>query len=149
MTIEQGWENAEWEQDQEAGEWGHEQAVPVKVEFEQTQQVAPESTAWMYWPVAIVGQSDRATQLVPHRYHRYKAKMLWTVPAGVTVYIDQDNSRLTSNSFGTTFQFTAPAAGFTSQQVLPDYDGQQPVYAMASGAGVSVAVMDESYKEVQ
>lgn len=147
MTIEQGWEDSYEETDQEVPDEFHE-IKPVKVEFEETQRVAPESTSWMTWNITLIG-SGPPTQICTHKYHRYKAKFLWTIPANTTVYIDRVQDRLTSGALGTTFTITTGAAGIQSAVVLPEYDGQQAIYAIATQPGVSVAVMDEAYKAVQ
>lgn len=228
MSIQQDWEEAIEYTDQEPTSYRENQNVrPVKVEFEQTQNVAPESTSWMTWQVAQIGQNSQPSQICTHKYHRYKAKFLWTIPFSTIVYISRSADQLMSNALGTAFTITTgpgaaavvtpavPAsatnvqnpngypvqvviAGFTATAVsvngvqvgtsngtyfipaygtisitytvagtwtwtnpaaptnalqavpaLPDYDGQQPLYAIANNAGVSVAVMDESYKAVQ
>lgn len=150
MTIQQDWEEADEYQEQDPSSYRENQNVrPVKVEFAETQNVAPESTAWMTWQVAVLGVNTQPSQICTHKYHRHKAKFLWTIPANTTVYIDRVPDRLTSNALATTFTITTGATGLQSASVLPEYDGQQAVYAIANNPGVSVSVMDESYKKVQ
>lgn len=150
MTIQQDWEESDEYQDQEASSYRENVNVrPVKVEFEQTQNVAPESTAWMAWAIAVIGVGLQPTQICSHKYHRYKAKFLWTIPANTIVYLDRVADRLMSGALGTTFNIATGAAAIQSSVILPDYDGQQPLYAIANGPGVFVSVMDESFKAVQ
>jgi len=117
--------------------------VPVKVVFDENEQIPPEFAAWSTWPIQVAG-NGQATQLCPRRYHRYKAKMTVTIPTGgATVTIANKPDPLsTSNPQG--WQLTYTAGIFT----LPEYDAQQPVYAVASVAGVIISVLDESYGTV-
>lgn len=152
--LEEEWLEDYSETDNDPGSLEYNRSQPVRVEFEQTQRVAPETASWSFFQVSIalaVGGtgSFQPTQICPHRYHRYKAKFLWTIPANTTVYLDRVPDRLMSGALGTTFQVTTGATGLVSASVLPDYDGQQPLYAVATNAGVTVSVMDESYKAVQ
>ena len=147
MTIEQGWEDADSQQDQGAPTWFPE-AIPVRITETLSENVAPEATSWNSYTVAAApnaaGTGAQApTQLCPHRYHRYKAKFVFNIPATTTVYIARVQDSLMSNAFGNAFQLT-------TGQNLPDYDGQQAVYAVFTGTGpVTVSVMDEGFKEVQ
>lgn len=124
------------------------QTRPVKVEFEETQQVAPEFGALATWPVTQAG-SSQPTQLCPHRYHRYKCKFAVTIPANTVLYLATKPDPLNSLTPGATansgFLFSLVAG-----QSIPDWEGQQPLYAVFTGTGpVSVAVMDMSYGKVQ
>jgi hypothetical protein len=147
MTIDRNWEAADSEQEQAPAEW-FPNPIPVKITETLTETVAPESTAWLFWNVAqgptlAGGGAVQPTQLCPHRYHRYKAKFVFNIPAATTVYIAKTPDPLMSGALGTTYQL------ITGQQ-MPDYDGQQAVYAVYLGTGpVTVSVMDEGYKEVQ
>lgn len=142
MTIEQGWEEA-GEGFRGGGEYPYPQPVPVTITDVQEQRVAPEATSWNTVNVQQVGVASNPSQLCPHAYHRYKMKTVWTIPAATTVYISRVPDHLMSGALSNLFKLT------TGQQ-LPDYDGQQPVYALYSGTGpVSVSVMDETYKTVQ
>jgi hypothetical protein len=151
MSIEQGWEESYNRTENDPGTLEYDKIRPVKVEFEESIRVAPESTSWMSWPVGVIGISgtSRPTQVCPHRYHRYKAKFVWSVPANTTIYVARTEDALMSQAFGTAFTIQVGAGGFVGGGLMPEYDGQQPVYMMASQAGVVVSVMDEGYKPVQ
>jgi hypothetical protein len=147
MSIEQGWEDADQQQDQGAPTWFPE-AIPVKVMATETENVAPEATSWNSFGIAQAPQqagtgAAQPTQICPHRYHRYKAKFVFNIPAGTTVYIARVQDYLMSGAYGNAF-------ALITGQNLPDYDGQQAVYAVYTGTGpVTVSVMDEGFKEVQ
>lgn len=150
MTVEQGWQESYAGADNEpvAGDDFH-RIKPVKVEFTQDIRVAPDSTAWTAFSIAVLGQATEPTQVCPHKYHRYKAKFLFTGPAAAVIYVARNRDQLTSGALGTTYSITIGAGGATSQPLMQEYDGQQAVYMAASVAGVSVSVMDEGYKPVQ
>jgi hypothetical protein len=147
MSIERGWEDADQEQEQNATTWFPE-AIPVKITETLTENVAPEATSWNSYSIAQAPQlagtgGTQPTQLCPHRYHRYKAKFIFNIPAATTVYIARVPDYLMSGAFGNAF-------ALTTGQNLPDYDGQQAMYAIYTGTGpVTVSVMDEGFKEVQ
>jgi hypothetical protein len=134
MTIEQGWEGADNQQDQGAPAWFPE-AIPVKITETLTENVAPESTSWLVFPIASAPQASGAgasqpTQLCPHRYHRYKAKFVCNIPGGCTVYLSRVSDYLMSGAVANQFVLTAG-------QQLPDYDGQQALYAVYANTGVN------------
>lgn len=155
MTIEQGWEDAYYDQNEAPDQWAELQPVPVEIRRTETENVAPESTSWMFYNIPLapaVGGTGtlQPAQICTHKYHRYKAKMVWTVPANCIIYLDRVADRLMSGALGTTFQIQVGATAVTtSTQLLPDYDGQQALYAVASVAGATCSVMDESFKQVQ
>jgi hypothetical protein len=129
VTIERGWEDADDQQEQNATPWFPE-AIPVRVVATETETVSPESASWMSYQIAglaaITGIGGlRPTQICTHKYHRYKAKFLWTIPNNVTVYLANNETALMSNALGFAFSLV-------SGQVLPDYDSQQPLYAAYS-----------------
>jgi hypothetical protein len=134
MTIEQGWENADDAQDQGAPTW-FPQPIPVKIVEALTENVAPESTSWLVFPIAAApqlsgGGSNQPTQLCPHRYHRYKAKFVCNIPGGYTVYVSRVVDYLMSGALANQFQLI-------NGQNLPDYDGQQALYAVYANTGVA------------
>jgi hypothetical protein len=138
VSIEQGWEDADQSQDQGAPTWFPE-AIPVKVIATET------GNSFGIAQAPQVGGTGAAqpTQICPHRYHRYKAKFVFNIPAATTVYIARVQDYLMSGAYGNAF-------ALTTSQNLPDYDGQQAVYAVYTGTGpVTVSVMDEGFKEVQ
>jgi hypothetical protein len=123
-----------------------EHPVHVKVVDTASERVAPEFTGMATWVVQQAG-SGNPTQLLQRNYHRYKAKMVWTIPASTTVWLDNKPDSL-SNPVppATKASFTGPLASW----VMPEYDGQQSLYAVFTGTGpVTVTVIDESYGTVQ
>lgn len=147
MTVDYGWEEADEEQDQDPeGEWRQEQ--PILVESVQSQRVAPESTSWNHYNIPVIGSTLQPAQICTHKYHRYKAKFTGFIPANVNVYFDRVPDRLMSGALGATFRVNGGTGGL-AYNIIPDYDGQQPLYAIADGAGAFIDVMDESYKAVQ
>jgi hypothetical protein len=123
-----------------------EHPIHVKVVDTQNERVAPEFTAWETWSVIQAGAGN-ATQLCQRRYHRYKAKLIWNIPAATTVWLDNKPDSLTNPiPPATKGSLTGPLTSWT----MPDYDGQQPLYATFTGTGpVTVLVIDESYGTVQ
>lgn len=150
MSIEQSWEDASYEQVQAPDDWSELSPIPVRVEHTDSERVAPEMGALTSWQIAVIGVSAQPTQLCPHRYHRYKAKFTWTIPANCIVYISTDASKLMSNAFGLAYQIiTGAAAIVNSTVIMPEWDCQKPLYAIATVAGAQCSVMDEGYNVVQ
>jgi len=149
MTLDQAWaEPPSATQDQDPGLAGlsPEHPVHVKVVDVASQRVAPEFTGWDTWTIVQAGTGP-PTQLCQHRYHRYKAKIIWNIPAATTVWLDNTPNGI-SNPVppATKAQLTGPLTAW----VMPDYDGQQPLYATWTGTGpVTAVVIDESYGTVQ
>jgi hypothetical protein len=144
------------EQNPMLGEMPH-HPLHVKVVDTQTENVAAEFTAWTSYALGLIG-GQVATQLCPHRYHRYKAYFNFTLFATaattVTLYFANKPDPLSNPTAPpTVYQIQVPlAANAVTNFQMPVYEGQQPVYAAFSGANVAtcnVAVMDESYGTVQ
>jgi hypothetical protein len=114
------------EQNPMLGEMPH-HPLHVKVVDTQAQNVAAEFTAWStQFPVVAGG--GVATQLCPHRYHRLKAKFNWYIPPGITVWIANKPDPLSSPTpANSQYQLTSTNGD------QPDYDGQQPMYAVYTG----------------
>ena len=155
MTIESGWENAPEDQEQGPDTWGNTEPIPVIIHGSMSERVAPEAVSLLTLqiPVAInvagTGTGQPA-QLCPHAYHRYKAKFTWTVPANCTIYVAKTREALMSGSLANAFSIVVGATAVTQSTLLmPEYDGQPALYAVASIAGAQVSVMDETYKTVQ
>jgi hypothetical protein len=146
MTVPFDFEESASEQDQTAEYASEMEPIPVRVKFDENQKVSPQFTSWMTYPIAQSGV-NQATQICTHRYHRYKAKFIVNFPGAGTLYIARIPDYLNTGAIGNAFAITVAAA--TTGNLLPDYDGEQAVYAIASIAGVSISVMDESYGTVQ
>jgi hypothetical protein len=146
MTIEQGWEGADNQQDQGAPTWFPE-AIPVKITETLTENVAPESTSWLTFPIASAPQASGAgasqpTQLCPHRYHRYKAKFVCNIPPGTVVYLSRVVDYLMSGALANQFILS-------QGQQLPDYDGQQALYAVYGTVTIAQPAVPASGAAVQ
>lgn len=112
--------------------------IPVKIAFNETERVAPEAAAHMTWQLTA-GQPIR---ICPHAYHRYKAKFNVIYPAtgfATGIMLNKLQDPLT----GTNPQ------GSLWGNTLPDYEGQQPLYAVAIGGAATISVIDMTYKVVQ
>jgi hypothetical protein len=151
MTVDQNWTESPFvegestyaqEENPMLGEMPN-HPLHVKVVDTQTQQVAPEFAALSTWQPIVAG-TGVATQILPHRYHRHKAKFVWNIPANTIVYVSNKPDALSSpNPPATVYQIT-------TGQNQPNWESQQPMYAVYTGTGpVSVAVVDESYGTVQ
>lgn len=117
--------------------------IDVRVVYTESENVAAEFTALQTWPVPLAG-SGQPVQVCPHRYHRYKAKFTLTVPAATTLYLATKPDPL-NVAVPSVFQYAIGPG-----QSVPDYEGQQPLYAVFTGTGpVNISVMDMSYGKVQ
>lgn len=147
--LDSSWVDASRKQDQtppDVAGLTPQNPIHVKVANTQTERVAPEFTGWRTWAVLAAG-SAQPVQICQRRYHRYKAKLIWTIPSATTVYLDNKPDSLSSPVPAPTL---GQLAGPLTTWVMPDYDGQQPLYAVFTGAGpVTVTVIDESYGPVQ
>lgn len=123
-------------QDVTAGESWASTAVPV---VEISERAAPEYGACMTWviPAAGVGQP---VQILTRRRKRSKAKLLLVQLTGATAVV--------VNAVIDRVQGTSPQ-GFTIMAVgpFPDWESQQPLYAIAIGGTALISLWDESYSE--
>ncbi len=149
MTTDYGWTEEPFNsQDQEPVPDGMsaQRPVHVKVVATESQRVAPEFAGMQTVYVGLAG-TDQPTQICPHRYHRYKCKFLWSIPADTIVYVATKPDALGSPAPPPTIYQLTPSSYFGT---MPDYDAQEPLYAVYTGTGpVTVSVMDESYGTVQ
>jgi hypothetical protein len=114
-------------------------AEPVRV-TEVSERAAPEYGATMTW---LIPQTTAGTpvQILTRRLRRHKAKLIITGLGGATSVVF---SSVIDRLQGATPQ------GFTVNVVgaLPDWESQQPLYAIAVGGGpASISIIDESYAE--
>lgn len=149
MTLDQSWtEPPSFSQDQTPPDivgLYKEHPLHVSVVATETENVAPEFAGWQTW-LPILAGSGNPTQLLQRRIKRFKAYMIFTIPASTTVYLNHRPDEL-SNPVppSTTAQLTGPLTAY----VFPNYEAQLPVYAVYTGTGpVSVLVLDESYGEI-
>lgn len=107
-----------------------EHPLHVKVVATANEEVAPEHAALTTFPLPLAGTAN-PVQICPHRYHRMKAKFQCLVGLGYTVWLAHKPDALST-----------PTPATTNYQVvngmsLPDYDGQQPLYAVYTGTGLA------------
>lgn len=110
--------------------------IPVTVH---SSRVAPDYGACMTWviPAAGVGQP---VQILTRRLRRHKAKLLLVSLTGATSVVF---NAVIDRVQGITPQgFTMIAAG-----PMPEWESQQPLYAIAVGGTALVSLWDESYSE--
>jgi hypothetical protein len=144
MTLPEGFPADPGEQYEEAvTEERFPAVVPVRVMFDETIRVPPEFASCMTWTVPLIGAQP--AQILQRRYGRYKTKFWCSFPGAGTLYINTKYEPVSLPS-PQGFQVTATAAGFVA---IPEYEAMQPMYVIASVAGVQLSVMDESYGQVQ
>jgi hypothetical protein len=114
-------------------------AEPVRV-TEVSERAAPEYGSCMTWPIP---QTTTGTPvlILNRRLRRHKAKLNITALGGATSVVF--NSVIDRLQGATPQGYTISVVG-----VLPDWESQQPLYAIAVGGGpASISVIDESYAE--
>ena len=101
---------------------------------------APEFGGVMTWalPVQGVGQP---LLILNRRIRRSKGKIQINFPAAGTVILSSNLAQIANNQG---YIVTVPVAGLYT---FHDWENQQPLYAIASIAGVTALVLDESYAE--
>lgn len=122
--------------------------VPVRVVFSETENLPPEFASFMTWPVGQVNVSA-PTQIIQRRYKRFKAQLMISIPAAGTVTINSKFEPLSKDASPQGWSYTFTAANNNPGFLLPPYESQQPLWAIASIAGVTIAVLDQSYGQVQ
>jgi hypothetical protein len=122
-------EDSQQEYDSEV--WPAEQPPAYKT----TVRRPPEFGSCMTWAVPQVGIGT-PVQILQRQAGRFKAKLIVT-NAGTSIVF---NSKLDPLQGANPQGFTVTAIG-----ALPDWESQQPLYAIATGAGGSVSVWDETY----
>jgi hypothetical protein len=145
MTLPEGFpaDPGEVYEEQVAEEW-QPAVVPVRVMHDETIRVPPEFASCMTWAITQVGQGA-PVQILQRRLHRYKVKFLANFPGAGTLFLNTKFEPV-SNPSPQGFAVTVAAAGIMP---VPEYEGMQPMYAIATIAGVTLSVMDESYGQVQ
>jgi len=115
------------------------EAQPVPV-YSLTEDYAPEYGACMTWSVPQT-TAGTPVPLLNRRTRRAQAKLFITALGGATSVVL--NSKLDP------LQGASPQGmAFSAVGRLPDWENQQPLYAIAVGGGpVTIAVLDESYAE--
>lgn len=115
-------------------------AIPVHIESygAPAQRVsAPEYGSTMTYSIP----TNQPLQILTRRYRREQAKIEVNFTAAGTVTFNNNPDHLTT---GQGYVVTVPVAGLYR---FPDWESQQPLYCVASVAGFTVMVLDESYAE--
>jgi hypothetical protein len=123
-------------QAQETAPWEG-QPIPV---VSATVETAPEYGSTMTYAIPQFGVG-LPIQVLTRRIRRHKAYVeVNFVIAGSVIF----NSKLDSLSIPAGYTVNVPVAGLYR---LPDWETQQPLYCVATVAGLSVSVIDMSYGE--
>jgi hypothetical protein len=97
----------------------------------------PEFGSCMTWVIPQVGQGQ-PVQILQRQPQRFKAKWIVAGPAG--------NVGVVLNSKLDPLQGASPQGiTITVQGSQPDWESQQPLYAIATTAGVTISIWDETY----
>lgn len=107
-----------------------------------TENMAPEYGACMTWSVPQAGVgTNQPVQLLTRRTRRAQAKMFITALGGATSVVL--NSKLDPLQGG-----SPQGATFLAVGRLPDWENQQPLWAIAVGGGpVTITIFDDTYAE--
>ena len=140
-------EGAYQEQVQGPDEWSHIHPIPVRIVRTETLKVAPAFSSWTTYTItpAIAGVVPQPVMICPHRYHREKAKFLVTFAAASSskLYLARTQDYLSSAAVANAFVVSLG-------QFIPEYEGQQPIWAIVIGPDpVIVSVLDQGYGTVQ
>ena len=113
--------------------------APVPVTFD-TEETAPEYSSNMTYIIPQFGVNP-CIQILTRRIRRTKAyvEVNFTV-AGSVIF----NSKIDSLSVPQGYTVAVPVAGLYR---LPDWESQQPLYVIATVAGLTCSVIDQSYAD--
>jgi hypothetical protein len=126
--------------------------IPVRLVSEPRTRRSPEFAGWVTYTIQQAGTMTVApycTQLLQRRYQRYKAKFSpCTWNAGTTSVLFSSQPAGLSNpnlSAAIVTGWVMTATGLT----LPDYDAEQPLYAIAIGGTATLSILDETYGDTR
>lgn len=141
----------DWAEDQPSTElevpdeaWEGTTGIPVRIMSSETQREAPEFCGW---GTVTIGQAGTVTNppyctsILNRRIRRFKAKF-GPVAFGTgctAVIFNNKPDPLTNPTNPSGWIMTATG------QTLPDYDAEQPLYAIALGGVATMSYFDESY----
>ena len=113
------------------------QPIPI---YNAVEETAPEYGSCMSYTLTQFGVGQ-PVQLLTRRIRREKAyvEVNFNIPGTVTF-----NNNLAPLSIPQGYVITVPVAGLYR---LPDWETQQPLYCIASVAGLTASVIDMSYGE--
>jgi hypothetical protein len=112
------------------------QPVPV---YSLTENYAPEFGSCMTWPIGQAG-INQPTQVLPRRTRRAQAKVILAALTGATavVFNSKQEQLMGTNPQGIIVTVVGR---------FPDWENQQPLYAIAIGGTATVTTLDETYME--
>jgi hypothetical protein len=117
-------------------------AIPVYMDpsYTATEEIAPDYGSTMTYAIPQFGVGT-PLQVLTRRLRRHKAyvEVNFTL-AGSVIF----NSKIDQLSSQSGYTVAVPVAGLYR---LPDWESQQPLYVIATVAGLSVSVIDFSYSE--
>jgi hypothetical protein len=118
----------------EANPWP---AQPLPV-VQANQREAPQFGACMTWPIPVAG-TNLSIQILTRRVRRFKAKLdiNFTVAGSIILNSNQDHCNQLQG-----YVITVPVTGLYT---FRDWESAQPLYIIATVAGLTVSVLDESY----
>jgi len=124
--------------------------VPVRVIFDESKRLPPSFATMMTYTLQTSGLTGLGPiQILQRRITRFKAKFLINFPGAGSVYLNTKQEPLMAAPNSTPQGFTVTVVAAANNVAIPDYDGQPPLFAVASIAGVTISVMDESFGQVQ
>lgn len=149
-SLPEEWEGLDIGQEFEpnVAESEYPEVVPVRVVFSETENIPPGFAAFMTYPIGVVNVSS-PTQLLQRREHRFKCQLMVSVPAACTVTFNTKQEPLSKDANPQGFSLVFSAANNNPGFVMPPYEAAQPLFAIASIAGVTIAFFDQSYGQVQ
>lgn len=103
-----------------------------------TEETAPEFGSCMTWQIPLQG-TQLSIPILQRRVRRHKAyvEVNFTVAGTVIFNSNQDHCNT-----GQGYNVTVPVTGLYR---LPDWESQQPLYVIATVAGLTASVIDQSY----
>lgn len=117
-------------------------AIPVYIDpsFKSVEEVAPDYGSTMTYAIPQFGVGT-PLQVLTRRLRRHKAyvEVNFNV-AGSVIF----NSKIDQLSAQSGYTVAVPVAGLYR---LPDWEAQQPLYCIATVAGLTISVIDMSYAE--
>ena len=113
--------------------------VRVVADITETQPEAPEFGACLTFNIPQIGSLPE--QILQRRIRRKKAYVEVNFSVAGNVYFANNQQVLTNPTVGG-YLVSVPVAGLYR---LPDWESQQPLYVIASVAGLTASVIDQAY----
>jgi hypothetical protein len=125
----------------EEGETYEQQPIPVEIQG--VLRHTPELVSCMTWTIPQAGVG-MPIQILQRTIHRFKAKITITAVQGATQIIFSNTIDRVQGANPQGCIYSPPAA---LDFDLPDWESQQPCYAICIGGTATVAVQDERFLE--